>query len=445
MARIEQPTSVNGRHTDMPDDGNEDVADLAADDDAMTDAAHGTEEAMTDAGSEPDFMDELATAMRGVAARERERLTSRAADDAAGHIAEARAHGATEAEAIRRVADEDIASIKTWAEAEVARIRDDAAARVAERRSDLDAALVRHESVIQSEVDGVAVALTSYDASLNAFMDDLDEVRDPTEIARLAVLLPARPDLARIREDARTAALDRIASEAVLADAAIGEVAEAESVEAESASTDAMTESPAEPSLGDEPPLSDALATITALPTSTADVEAASVDGSAGELDSGATEEPASTELAEADAATVPAEATDVETSPAPVGVMDLGSMVDDLQAGASSDSDGPSGWDTDDSAAIAELRGWDTGVAVVPERTGWELETSAAPAVAEAVGTLDPIETAVDAPAATAAPGAEAEPLAHPFGHTNAAVRLIRSVAPWTAPTANKENGEHH
>jgi hypothetical protein len=207
MARIEQPTSRNGRHTDT-------ATDDVDNDDAVTEAAFDGEEAMTDAGSEPDFMGELATAMRGVAERERERLTTRAADDAAGHIAEARAHGATEAEAIRRVADEDIASIETWAEAEVARIRNESASRVAERRTDLEAALVRHESVIQREVDSVEGALADYDASLNAFMDDLDEVRDPTEIARLAALLPARPDLGRVREDARTAALDQIAGAA---------------------------------------------------------------------------------------------------------------------------------------------------------------------------------------------------------------------------------------
>jgi ribonuclease E len=61
--------------------------------------------------------------------------------------------------------------------------------------------------------------------------------------------------------------------------------------------------------------------------------------------------------------------------------------------------------------------------------------ETEARPAVAEPVGIMDPDAQRVPSWPAPA-PRAEAAPIAPTIDNTSAAVRLLRSVAPWTAPT---------
>ncbi len=56
-------------------------------------------------------------------------------------------------------------------------------------------------------------------------------------------------------------------------------------------------------------------------------------------------------------------------------------------------------------------------------------------PVEAEPVPVMDPAATANPSwPAAS--PESEPEPVAATVDHTSAAVRLLRSVAPWTAPT---------
>jgi hypothetical protein len=67
-------------------------------------------------------------------------------------------------------------------------------------------------------------------------------------------------------------------------------------------------------------------------------------------------------------------------------------------------------------------------------ERTGWEMEP-----LAEAVPVPVPVTTATAVMSGDKPAEAPAS-----LGHPNAAVRLIRSVAPWTAPTHHDgENGD--
>lgn len=63
-------------------------------------------------------------------------------------------------------------------------------------------------------------------------------------------------------------------------------------------------------------------------------------------------------------------------------------------------------------------------------------------PAVPDAVGVMDPDSQRVPSWPAPA-PRAEAAPIAPTMDNTSAAVRLLRSVAPWTAPTHAGNRGE--
>src|SRR6188508_1258071 len=176
MASIEHAPSLNGTHTDDASadtlDDVENVATDVATEDAgaidesataeaieIADVAEGAGEvdgveaaaSEPESTTEPDFLSELAVAMRGVAAQERERLSGRAAEDASSHIDDARSRGTTTADSLRQVADDDVAGVESWAEAEIERIRGEAAERIETRRSELEAELERHETVVEGE------------------------------------------------------------------------------------------------------------------------------------------------------------------------------------------------------------------------------------------------------------------------------------------------------
>lgn len=145
--------------------------------------------------------------MHAAASRERARITELVAADARAHIEKTHARAAIEADAMRRLADEEIVGIQAWSTQEVKRIRREATQRTKERRSDLASYLERHESIIATEIAGVETAIAEYSALLDRFVEDLIGSSDPSEIARLADLVPAPPDLDAARATARAAAV----------------------------------------------------------------------------------------------------------------------------------------------------------------------------------------------------------------------------------------------
>ena len=145
--------------------------------------------------------------MHAAASRERARITELMAADARAHIEKAHARAAIEADAMRQMADEEIRGIQTWSTQEVKRIRREATRRTKERRLDLASYLERHESMIATEIAGVGTAIAEYSAQLDRFVEDLVGSSDPAEIARLADLVPAPPDLDAARATARAAAV----------------------------------------------------------------------------------------------------------------------------------------------------------------------------------------------------------------------------------------------
>jgi hypothetical protein len=256
---------------------------------------------------------------------------------------------------------------------------------VDDRRSSLDEYLRQHDSIIETEIDGVNGAVRDYETTLDAFFAELSEISDASEIVRRAGQLPTPPDLDEIRATARASAMVRLSeSEAATA------VATAEPTE--SAAETVATSQPAAASAASEP------------------VEA----------------------VAEAEAMTVDADTSGTSDDGTMIGVMDDG--VGSVEPVESTETPLETPVETEVVAAEETPAIVGQAEAEMPV----EPETPAQPSpepTPEPVGVMDP--TAQRVPN-WPAPAPEAPPvqLAPTIDHTSAAVRLLRSVAPWTAPT---------
>jgi hypothetical protein len=96
---------------------------------------------------------------------------------------------------------------------------------------------------------------------------------------------------------------------------------------------------------------------------------------------------------------------------------------------------------ETSEPLAVAEPTVVQAEVASEPEETPAVADPVAEP-VADPVGVMDPDAQGIPNWPAPA-PRAEAAPMAPTMDNTSAAVRLLRSVAPWTAPTHAGNRGE--
>jgi hypothetical protein len=159
----------------------------------------------------PGFLAELARAMQAAAERERDRIDEFVTQDAAVHVEKARTRAAAEAGELSRLAEADVARIKDWSKTEIDRIRRDAERRTNERRKSLEAFLAKHDSIIETEIGGVDVAIRRYREELDRFFGELTGSVDPNEIVRRADSLPKPPDLDAVRAAARAGAVSELA------------------------------------------------------------------------------------------------------------------------------------------------------------------------------------------------------------------------------------------
>jgi hypothetical protein len=310
------------------------------------------------AGIRPGFLAELAVAMRTTAEKERERISARVADDAGAHVEKVRARAAIETDELRRLAEEDVQHIEEWSVTEMDRIRSEADRKIEDRRASLDEYLKQHDSIIDTEIDGVNDAVREYDSTLDRFFKELAQADDPSTIVARAEALPAPPDLDQVRAQARARAVAMFAD----VEDPVAEVAQV----APAAQAAPIAEAMVEP----EP--------MTA-PSSEAMVAEATA------------------EKPEASIETVEAMATPAMEEPIRAEAM-IETPPEDPAPTAQSDGAG----------SMADV---------------------------QPIPVMDPDATADSTwPAPT--PEAEPEPVAASVDHTSAAVRLLRSVAPWTAPT---------
>ena len=126
-------------------------------------------------GLRPGFLAELAVAMRATAQKERERIAARVSDDAAAHIEKVRARAAIETDELKRLAEEDVEHIQGWSASEMERIRGEADKKIEDRRSSLEEYLQQHDSIIDTEIDGVNHAVDEYSATLDRYFEELSQ------------------------------------------------------------------------------------------------------------------------------------------------------------------------------------------------------------------------------------------------------------------------------
>ena len=133
-------------------------------------------------GLRPGFLAELAVAMRATAEKERERISAQVSEDATGHIEKVRARAAIETDELKRLAEEDVQHIEEWSAAEMERIRGEADKKIEDRRGSLGEYLKQHDSIIDTEIDGVNAAVRDYGTTLDQFFAELSEADDPATI-----------------------------------------------------------------------------------------------------------------------------------------------------------------------------------------------------------------------------------------------------------------------
>ena len=349
------------------------------------------------AGLRPGFLAELAVAMRSTAEKERERIAGKVSDDAAAHVEKVRARAAIETDELKRLAEEDVQHIEEWSAAEQERIRAEADRKIEDRRASLEEYLKQHDTIIDTEIDGVSAAVRDYNTTLDRYFEELAQSNDPASIVARAEALPAPPDLDQIRAQARARAVSLFAERED--EAAAAPVAQAPAVAEMSGAAPVVEPLIAETSMAEVGAVAEESAPV------------------------------AETSMAAEPTVETPMEPVTAEAAAEPV-VAEAEPVVAEAEVAAE--------------PVMAEAAA-EPIVAEAPTETGLIGDTPAAeepatiaeptPVEAEPVPVMDPAATANPAWPAPA-PEPEREPVAASVDHTSAAVRLLRSVAPWTAPT---------
>ena len=164
-----------------------------------------------EAGRVPTFLHEIARTMQAAADREREQIAAEMADSLSAHVEKVRSRAGTEAEELKRRAEKDVDHIREWSAAEVERLRQETENRIGARRDDLDRDLRQHDTLVEREISQAGEAVEEYRGELDRFVGRLASEREPTEIARLASLLPEPPSVEEIASAAHADAIAQLA------------------------------------------------------------------------------------------------------------------------------------------------------------------------------------------------------------------------------------------
>jgi hypothetical protein len=164
-----------------------------------------------EAGRVPTFLHEIARTMQAAADREREQIAAEMADSLTAHVEKVRSRAATEADELKRRAEKDVDHIREWSAAEVERLRQETENRIGARREGLDRDLRQHDTLVEREISQAGEAVEEYRGELDRFVGRLASEREPTEIARLASLLPEPPSVEQIASAAHADAIAELA------------------------------------------------------------------------------------------------------------------------------------------------------------------------------------------------------------------------------------------
>ncbi|HET7027317.1 MAG TPA: hypothetical protein VFI28_06470 [Candidatus Limnocylindrales bacterium] len=139
------------------------------------------------------FLADLTKAMQAAAGAEREETLELFRLEAKSVVETIHGRSATEADELRKRADDDVASIREWSKQEIARIREETDRRITARKSDLTDEIDDHAARIEREIERVHALVGEYEGEMEAFFEALLAETDPTRFAALAASMPEPP------------------------------------------------------------------------------------------------------------------------------------------------------------------------------------------------------------------------------------------------------------
>src|SRR5450759_2601813 len=151
------------------------------------------------------FLIDLTHAMQVAAEQARAATLEQFRVEGSTYVEQIQGRSIADADALRRRADEDVASIKDWSKAEIARIREESENRMAGRRGQLDGQLGRHAALVECDVTRIQGQIASFEAEMAAFFDELLTETDLTILAARAQQMPEAPAFDEMDDTAFTA------------------------------------------------------------------------------------------------------------------------------------------------------------------------------------------------------------------------------------------------
>jgi hypothetical protein len=139
------------------------------------------------------FLVDLTHAMQAAAEQARAATLEQFRIEGSSYIEQIQGRSLTDADALRRRADDDVARIKDWSKAEIARIREETENRIAGRRGQLDGQLARHAALVEREIARIERQIAAFEAEMADFFDQLLAETDLTVLAARAQQMPEAP------------------------------------------------------------------------------------------------------------------------------------------------------------------------------------------------------------------------------------------------------------
>ena len=139
------------------------------------------------------FLTDLTHAMQVAAEQARAATLEQFRVDGSAYVEQIQGRSVADGSALRRHADDDVASIKDWSKVEIARIREETESRITGRRGQLDDQLARHRALVERDIARVEGQIASFEAEMAAFFDELLAETDLTLLAARAQQMPEPP------------------------------------------------------------------------------------------------------------------------------------------------------------------------------------------------------------------------------------------------------------
>ena len=139
------------------------------------------------------FLADLTKAMQTAAEDARNATLSQFQAEAKAHVERIHERSSTEANLLRRQADDDVAAVREWSKAEIARIREETETKITARKGRLEIEIEQHGAMIEREIERVQGRVAGFEEEMAQFFERLLAEDDPTHFATMAENLPEPP------------------------------------------------------------------------------------------------------------------------------------------------------------------------------------------------------------------------------------------------------------